>query len=487
MANRKQPSKRPQRKHKAKSIGSRHDKRSRLNLRNPLRRITSRAIVPLMGVLASLVGTLQSVLDPRNGFRLAIIVSGMLLAGDRRTASAWFAAGGVTDDWDRFYDFLISLGRQAQPVAESVLKLIVQKVNPGKNGRLVLAVDDSPTARYGKHVEGAGVHHNPTAGPADGEFLYGHNWVSLACVTSHPFWGTIALPIRSLLYVRKVDIPALDARHGWKFQTKHQLAVDLVIWCVATLHSLDCFVKVWVVADGAYAAIPFLKPLLKMGVTVVSRLRRDAKLFDLPPRSKSKHRGRPRVYGTNRIVLAKRASHPQGWESITYQCRGHQVTREYKSFLATTKLTSGQIRVVLVRYDNAWAPYFCTDTTATVREILEAVADRWAIEEHFHDVKEVCGAGQQQVRNVWSNIGCWNLNQWLCTLVEIASWNSEQARLADRSDRPWDNPDRRPSHADKRKAIVREMLHGEFLNALPNDLDPKELKTRFETLVKLCL
>ena len=41
-------------------------------------------------------------------------------------------------------------------------------------------MDDSPTARFGRHVEGAGVHHNPTAGPADGEWLYGHNWVALA-------------------------------------------------------------------------------------------------------------------------------------------------------------------------------------------------------------------------------------------------------------------------------------------------------------------
>ena len=58
------------------------------------------------------------------------------------------------------------------------------------------------------------------------------------------------------------------------------------------------------------------------------------------------------------------------------------------------------IRVVLVRFnDGNWAPYFCTDTAATAREILETVADRWAIEEVFYDVKEVCGAGQQQIRS----------------------------------------------------------------------------------------
>ena len=51
MAKRKKSSGRPQRKHKKKLQSSRHDKRHRLDLRNPLRRITSRAIVPLVGAL----------------------------------------------------------------------------------------------------------------------------------------------------------------------------------------------------------------------------------------------------------------------------------------------------------------------------------------------------------------------------------------------------------------------------------------------------
>ncbi len=89
------------------------------------------------------------------------------------------------------------------------------------------------------------------------------------------------------------------------------------------------------------------------------------------------------------------------------------------------------------------------------------------IEEHFHDVKEVWGAGKQQVRNLWSNIGCWNLNQWMYTMVELCSWDASQARLSDRSDRPWDNPDRRQSHADRRRAFARGMLEKHFLSHPP--------------------
>jgi hypothetical protein len=345
-------------------------------------------------------------------------------------------------------------------------------------------MDDSPTSRYGRHVEGAGVHHNPTPGPADGEWLYGHNWVALAWLATHPVWGVIALPLRSMLYVREVDVPKLAEKYDWEFRTKHQLGVELLTWFMQSIRVLGVQVKVWLVVDGAYAARPFLLPVLEMDIVVVSRLRKDACLFDLPDAGSHGNR----IYGKNKISLAKRAGHRKGWQTITYQCRGVEVTRQYKTFLATSRLVSGQIRVVIVRFeDGSWAPYFCTDTSAEVRDILEAVAARWAIEEHFHDVKEVWGAGQQQVRNVWSNIGCWHLNQWLYTLVELCCWDMDKSELTDRRSRSWDNPDRRPSHADRRRSISREMLEKQFLAALPRTPNNHKFRTLFEALVALAI
>lgn len=489
MAKDKRSAKRPQPQHNQNRQPSQYDKRRRLLNPNPDRQRTSRAKVPLVGAMQAAVAALQAVMDGRIAFRLAIIVAGMLLADDRRTASAWFVAAGVQDDWDRFYDCLISIGRESQKLAAAVLTLVVRKFDPGPAGRFLLGVDDTPTARYGRQVEGAGVHHHPTPGPADGQWLYGHNWVTLALLKTHPLWGVLALPLRSLLYVRAVDVPKLDQKRGWEFRTKHDLAAELVLWFVTTVRSLGLQSKVWVVADGAYAARPFLDPVRKQGVVVVSRLRKDAKLFDLPPASQPGQRGpgRPRVYGPHRIDLAKRAAHQQGWQSISYCCRGQEVTRQYKTFLATSRLVGGVIRVVIVRFDDGWAAYFCTDPTADVRDILEAVAARWALEEHFHDVKEVWGAGQQQVRNVWSNIGCWHLNQWLYTLVELCCWDQAKPALTDRSNRPWDNPDRRPSHADRRRAIGREMLEKQFLAVLPRTPDTHKFRDLVANILSLCL
>lgn len=260
-----------------------------------------------------------------------------------------------------------------------------------------------------------------------------------------------------------------------------------MLWFESTIRSLGLTCEVWAVADGAYAARPFLDPLIAKGIVVVRRLRKDAALYDLPPARQPGQRGRPRVYGA-KLSLAKRAGHAGGWQSITYTSRGSEVTRSYKTFLAKSRIVDEMIRVVLVRFeDGGWIPYFCTNALAGVRDILEVAASRWAIEEHFHDVKEVWGAGEQQVRNVWSNIGCWNMNQWLYTLVELCSWDEDKSELCDRSGRPWDNAERRPSHADRRRRIAQEMLHEAFPITLLPFPEVEKFRTFAQALYALCV
>jgi hypothetical protein len=47
-------------------------------------------------------------------------------------------------------------------------------------------------------------------------------------------------------------------------------------------------------------------------------------------------------------------------------------------------------------------------------------------------------------------------------MVECWSWSRPGAELCDRSASPWDDPDRRPSHADRRKALQRLLLREQF-------------------------
>jgi hypothetical protein len=403
-------------------------------------------------------------LHARNRWRLPILMVGILFAGGRRTVTTWLRGAGVSDDFQDYYYFLVCLGRKSELIATQLVVLLLRVLPLPK--RVLLVIDDSPTKRYGPKVEGADVHHNPTPGPADQPYLYGHIWVTISLALRHPQWGPLALPLRAMLYVRQKTMPTIPQRRRWqRFATKLQLAARLVEWIVPPLKKAGK--TVWIVIDGGYTKRPFLRRVLKLShVVIVGRLRKDAALRDLPPKLKKGQRpcrGRPRKYGKNKLSLAKRAGQTGGWQTVDCTVYGKAVTKTYKTFLATYGPVGGVIRVVLVKEDHGWIAFFCTDPNASVQEILETFADRATIEQDFHDVKEVWGSGQQQVRNIWTNLAVYNLNLWMHTLVELWSWDRSHEELCDRSDSPWDDAQRRPSHANRRKALRKQIMRNELL------------------------
>jgi len=400
-------------------------------------------------------------LHARNRWRLPLLLIGILFAQGRRTVTTWLRAAGVSDDYQDYYYFLAALGCKTESVATQLVILILRKLSLSQ--RLLLVIDDSPTKRYGPHVEGADIHRNPTPGPSDQLYLYGHIWVTISLALRHPWWGAIGLPLRAMLYVRRQTRPSIPVKRHWRFATKLTLAARLVEWVVPILKQAEK--SVWIAIDGGYTKRPFLKRALATKATIVGRLRRDAALRSLVPQPRAgqrRGRGRPRKYGKQKISLAKRAGHRRGWHTAECHVYGKVTTKTYKTFLATYAPVGGVIRVVLVKEDHGWHAFFCTDANASAVEILEAFADRATIEQDFHDVKEVWGAGQQQVRNIWTNLAVYNLNLWMHTLVELWAWSQQHGQLCDRRDSPWDDAKRRPSHANRRKALRQQIMQNEF-------------------------
>jgi len=416
-------------------------------------------------------------LHARNRWRLPVLLVGILFASGRRTVTTWLRAAGVSDDYQGYFYFLAAIGRKSESIATQLVALLLRTLSLPQ--RVLLVIDDSPTKRYGPKVEGADVHHNPTPGPADQPFLYGHVWVTISLALRHPKWGPLALPLRAMLYVRQQTMPSIPKSRRWyRFATKLQLAARLVEWIVPIVKKAGK--TVWIVIDGGYTKRPFLRRALKTRVTVVGRLRRDAALRDLPTKLKKgqrRGRGRPRKYGKKRLSLAKRAGQSRGWQTTACTVYGKTTTKMYKTFLATYGPVGGVIRVVLVKEDHGWFAFFCTDPNAGVQEILEAFADRATIVQDFHDVKEVWGSGQQQVRNIWTNVAVYNLNLCMHTLVELWAWDKSHEQLVDRSDSPWDDAERRPSHANRRQALRRQILGNEISSIITTwTLPPKMIQ-----------
>jgi hypothetical protein len=335
---------------------------------------------------------LASALDPRSAPRLAWLLVGAVLARGRRTVTSWIRAAGLSAEFRPCYTTVSAVGKRADLMAAHLAYEAVKPLVAGAE-RLTFALDDTPTERYGRRVQGAGVHHNPTPGPAGGPFVYGHVWVVLGLLARHPVWGTIALPLLSRLYVRQKDLTGIAPKHRPPFRTKLELAVELMRWATE---------------------------------------------------------------------------------------------KRYKTFVATWRPAGGVIRVVLVDEPKGWAAFFCTDPAATVADILESVAGRFSLETCFRDLKEVVGAGQQQVRLVRTNIGAFHVCLWAFTMTEAWAWNrAEKDLVGHRSASPWDDESRRPSHADKRRAWRRELLANEIRAALRVGATEWELHSAAERLLNL--
>src|SRR5262249_60219530 len=107
-------------------------------------------------------------------------------------------------------------------------------------------------------------------------------------------------------------------------------------------------------------------------------------------------RGTMPAYGKNRISLAKRAGQTRGWQQVQCVQYDQTVTKTIKTFLATYRPAGGAIRVVIVKEEDGWIPFFSIDPDVTAVEILEGMADRGAGEQVNRDVEEDWGEGEQE-------------------------------------------------------------------------------------------
>jgi hypothetical protein len=137
---------------------------------------------------------LASALDRRSASGLALLFLGAVPTRDRRAVTGWIRADGLSDRFRPCNTAVGAAGKTAGTVAAYPVLAVVKPLIGGAE-RLTLALDDTPTRRYGPHVPGAGVHQNPTPGTIGSPSDYGHTFVVHGLLVAHPAWGTIGLPL----------------------------------------------------------------------------------------------------------------------------------------------------------------------------------------------------------------------------------------------------------------------------------------------------
>ena len=126
-----------------------------------------------------------------------------------------------------------------------------------------------------------------------------------------------------------------------------------------------------------------------------------------------------------------------------------------------------------------------TNMDHSAKGILESYGVRFGIEEVFKDLKDIWGWGKQELRLLESNEAATAMNMLLFGMVELATWHRTSKELIDRKLCPWDDMNRRPSHADRRNFLRHCILATEFNAALNSLSINRKLKSTLNRLIQL--
>ena len=162
--------------------------------------------VSLVVWITALAGTL----DARQQARFVQLCTGLLFARGRRTVTSWLRAAAWAR-YKRYYYLLGSVGRKTPAIARALLRILLKRLpGDGAGTPLVFAIDDSPTKRYGPHVEGvASITTRPQGrpGPSSSTATSGSVW---------PGWSDIRFGGRSPCRSSRTCISEPRMSAGWR-------------------------------------------------------------------------------------------------------------------------------------------------------------------------------------------------------------------------------------------------------------------------------
>ena len=347
-------------------------------------------------------------------FRYFCVFVRVLAQIDRRLwVTSVVLSGLLGRHWTNFYRFLRSPDWNPQDVSRVLYRQCLEVST--HCGRVLLGLDDTVCAKFGECFAGLSVHHDPMNRQHPKHLSRGHCFVCLAALAPQGAAHWVALFLSCALYIQKKACARTQP-----FATKLQLAVALLDPLPAVANLL-----VIVVCDGAYAKQKFVQPVCAQGKHVCSRLRRDCVFYDLPPARVPGQKGASRQYG-DKHTGQEWSAQAQDWQTLTLCLYGRAKTLRLKSRIVLLRRFKVQARLVAVQ----WKPdktvfLFCTDTSMSAEQVVQAYCARFAIETGFRDAKQHFGLSTYQVRNQTGFVRLVHLCLWAQTLLRLRYWNCQ--------------------------------------------------------------
>ncbi len=330
-----------------------------------------------------------------------ILLMGAILAPAQRTVTAALRVVGLgqTPHFQRYHRVLSRASWSSLAASRVLLCLLVAAFVP--TGPLVVGIDETVERRTGAKIDAKGVYRDAVRS-SHSHFVKatGLRWVSLMLLAPIP-WANRAWALPFLTALAPSE--RYDAQHG----RRHKALTDWAWQLLLVVRRWWPERAIVAVADSGYAAIRLLArcSVLPVPITVVTRLRLDAALYEPAPPRHPGQIGRPRQKGKRLPTLAARATDPAtDWQTVT-------VADWYGKGERTGALTTGTavwyhsglppvpIRWVLIRDPQgrfATQALLCTDLSVTPEQIIAWFVRRWQMEATFAEVRRHLGVETQR-------------------------------------------------------------------------------------------
>jgi hypothetical protein len=375
-------------------------------------------------ILAQWMAPFQPLFTRPTWQNLLVLVAGSILAPGRRTVTSALSIMGLRQ-MTTFTNFHRVLNRNrwsSHATARCLLTLLVTAF--ASNGPVVIGVDETIERRWGPKIKARGIYRDPVRS-SHGHFVKasGLRWMTVMLLAPIPWAGRVwALPFLTVL----APSERFAREHGRRHKKLTDLARQLLVLVARWLPGR----QVIAVADSSYAAIELLEAI-RHHLTIVTRLRLDARLFDPAPPRQPGTIGRPRVAGARQPSLTERLADASAkWRRVIVMGWYGRSTRQVEIVSGTAVWyhpgKQVPIRWVLVRdVAGVFDPqgFLCTDLDADPLDVLRWFVRRWSIEVTFAEVRRHLGVETQRQ---WSDLAISRTTPALLGLFSLVTlWASE--------------------------------------------------------------
>jgi hypothetical protein len=361
-----------------------------------------------------------------------VLVVGALLAPGKRTVTAVLRVMGLSQErqFQQYHRVLNRARWSSLALARVLLEMVVQTFAP--TGAVVIGIDDTLERRRGEKIKAKGIYRDPVRSSRSHVVkASGLRWLCAMVLAEIPWAGRVwALPFLTALCPSE----RYHQQRGQRHKPLPQWAGQLI----GLIHRWLPRREVVVVADSSYAAIELLKRVSETaGVSLITRLRLDAALYDPAPPRAPRQNGRPRKKGARRPTLQQVLSGPQTqWSTVRVNNWYGGGAREVAVCTDTavwyhTGLPPVAIRWVLIRDPRGeFAPQALVTTRLdhAPAQILEWFVRRWTMEVTLEEARARLGIETQRQ---WSDLAIGRTTPALFGLYSLVTLRAHALQQAE--------------------------------------------------------